>query len=277
MLHLAVKTRDKAKKAKEFLKEGYIPAVVYGPKTPSTSLAVKYKEFFNTHKEAGETTLIALDIDLPADLSTEASAQAGASVQTGEKTGSEDSKEEDASKTKNVVLIRDVQIHPVSGNFIHIDFYQLPLDQEIEISVPVLSEGVAPAVKEQGGILVHNLHEINIKALPIELIHEIKVDLSGLENIGDSILVKDLKTSQKIEVLADEEEMVFTIEEPREEEVEEVEETETEEETIEGIKTEGEEKREEEATEEEGETVPGVKKEEMLKQEEGKEGKESNK
>ena len=259
MLHLSAKTRTKEKKAKEFLKEGYVPAVVYGPKTPATSLAVNYKEFFNIHKKAGETTLIVLDVDLP----TEAFAGVG------KKTESKDFKEEDASKTENVVLIRDVQVHPVSGNFIHIDFYQLPLDQEIEISVPVLSENQAPAVKEQGGILVHNLHEINIKALPTELIHEIKVDLSGLENIGDSILVKDLKTSEKIDILADEEEVVFTIEEPRKEEVEEVEETE--EEAIEGIKTEGEEKREEEMAEEEAETAPKTKKEEATKQEGGKE------
>jgi len=258
MLHLSVKTRTKEKKAKEFLREGYLPAVVYGPKMPSTPLAIDYKEFFNTHKKAGETTLIALDVDKKI-----------------ENRESNDSKEEDASKAENVVLIRDVQVHPVSGNFIHVDFYQLPLDQEIEISVPVLPQGVAPAVKEQGGILVHNLHEISIKALPTNLIHEIKVDLSGLENIGNSILIKDLKTAEKIEVLADEEEVVFTIEEPREEEVEEVEDTE--EDTIEGIKTEGEEKREAAEDGEGDDTTPEVKKEEAPKQDEGKEEGESNK
>lgn len=260
MLHLSVKTRDKTKKAKEFLREGQIPAVVYGPKTPSTPLAVDYKKFFNIYKEAGETTLIALDID--------------------QKIESKESKEKDASeedvsakalaKAENVVLIRDIQVNPVSGNFIHVDFYQLPLDQEIEIAVPVLPQGTAPAVKEQGGILVHNLHEINIKALPTDLIHEIKVDLSGLKNIGDSILVKDLNVSEKVEVLADEEEMVFTVEEPREEE--EPEEEVSEEEAIEDIKTEGEDKREEEEAEgEAGEGAKETKKEEAPKPEEGAE------
>src|SRR3989338_7705498 len=115
----------------------------------------------------------------------------------------------------------------------HIDFYQLPLDKEIELSIPVESSGEAPAVKELGGILVQNLHEVNIKALPTNLIHEITVDLSGLKEMGNSILVKDLIIPSNIEILADMEQTVFTVEQPREEEEEPVVET-----------TEGEEERE---------------------------------
>jgi len=98
--------------------------------------------------------------------------------------------------------------------------------------------------------LVHNLHEISIKALPKNLIHEITVDLSSLENIDDTILVKDLGITNEVEILAEPEEVVFLIEAPREEEeiVEEV--AEGEEEAIADIKTEGEEKREEREAEE---------------------------
>ncbi|MEX2145191.1 MAG: 50S ribosomal protein L25 [Candidatus Spechtbacterales bacterium] len=220
MLTLKLKKREIKDKAKNILKTGSVPGVVYGPKMSPEPVSVDKKRFFDTYKKAGETTLISLDFG-------------------------DDEKEKD-----HVVLIREVQKHPVSGNFTHVDFYELPMDQEIEISVPVISINEAPAVKQEGGVLVHNLHEIDIKALPKNLIHEITVDLSVLENIGDAILVKDLGITNEVEILADSEETVFLVEEPREEEVVEEEATEGEEEKIAEIKTEGEEKREEREAEE---------------------------
>lgn len=251
MLHLPVKSRDtNIVKAKELLRQGLIPGVIYGPKDEPKSVSVDYKRFSDAYQTGGETTLIALDIDTAqsklnmekTDLSMDTSAE---NIE----------KESDLKKANNVVLVRDIQRHPVSGNFIHIDFYKLPLDQEITISVPIEVVGEAPAVKEQGGILVHNLHEIEIKALPVNLIHEITVDLSTLASVGDSILVKDLNTPSNIEILANDEDMVIMIEEPHEEEVEEV--AAVEEETIESIKTEGEEKREEREAEKMEETETG--------------------
>lgn len=240
MLHLPVKTRDRKTKAKHLLQEGVIPGVVYGPKTDSTSVSIDYKIFFNIYKKAGESTLIALDLGKKM-----AQKEGESAEKSSEK---EDASVKTLAKAENVVLIREVQVHPVTGNFMHVDFYQLPLDKEIELSIPIETSGDAPAVKDYGGILVNNLHEINIRALPTELIHEITVDLGVLENIGDSILVKDLSVPNSIEILADSEEAVFTIEKPREEEPEEEEEeegTEAEEDAIDAIKTEGEEKREE--------------------------------
>lgn len=231
MLHLKVQKRDvKSEKAKNILKNGFVPGVVYGPKIVSTSVSIQYKNFNDIYEEAGETTLVALDDALNVS---------GSSEKT-------------VAKEDNVVLIRDVQRHPVTGRFIHVDFYQLPLDQEIEIAVPVEGINEAPAVKEQGGVLVQNLHEIDIKALPKDLIHEITVDLSRLSNIDDTITVKDLIISDKVEVLADFEEVVFMVEAPQEEVVEE--EPVIEGEQISEIATEGEEKRaekEEAAAEEE--------------------------
>ncbi|OGZ60795.1 MAG: hypothetical protein A2919_01255 [Candidatus Spechtbacteria bacterium RIFCSPLOWO2_01_FULL_43_12] len=220
MLTLKLEKREIKNKAKNILKNGFVPGVVYGPKMSPEPVSVNGKKFFDTYKKAGETTLISLDFE-------------------------DDDKEKD-----HVVLIREVQKHPVSGNFIHVDFYELPMDQEIEISVPIISINEAPAVKQEGGVLVHNLHEISIKALPKNLIHEITVDLSSLENIDDTILVKDLGITNEVEILAEPEEVVFLIEAPREEEeiVEEV--AEGEEEAIADIKTEGEEKREEREAEE---------------------------
>lgn len=220
MLHLQVKKRDtKTEKAKNILKKGFVPGVVYGPKMESLPIFVGYKKFSDTYEEAGETTLIALD-------------------------GGEEGKDPE----DNAVLIRDIQRNPVSGKFIHVDFYQLPMDQKIEIAVPVENINEAPAVKEQGGVLVQNLHEINIKALPKDLIHEITVDLSLLENIDDVISVKDLIISDKVEILADSEEVVFMVEAPQEEIVEE--ESVAEGEQVSEVVTESEEKRAEKEAEE---------------------------
>lgn len=225
MIHLSVKKRDTKVKAKNVLKEQLIPGVIYGPKHESLPVSVERTRFLKVYRKAGETTLIALDME-----------------------------GEDKEKEDNVVLIRDTQSHPVTGRFVHVDFYQLPMDQEIEITVPIESIGEEPpAVKEQGGVLVHNLHEVDIKALPKDLIHEIKVDLSFLENIGDSVLLKDLSVPDSVELLADPEETVFIVEEPREEEEPEEEVETTEDDQIAEIKTEGEEKREKEEAEEEEE------------------------
>lgn len=238
MLHLEIQKRDKLKKSKDYLKEGFVPGVLYGPKIESTSISVDSKKFSKIYKSAGETTLIALNFK------------------------SEESKED------NTVVIKSVQANPITGKFLHVDFYQLPMDKDIEITVPILSINEAPAVKEQGGVLVNNLHEIHIKALPNKLIHEITVDISSLTNIDDSILVKDLIIAEGVEVLADIEEVVFNISAPREEEPEEVEETE--EEQISEITTEEEEKKE---GEEDGETQTS----ETVKEEKSSEGGEGNK
>ena len=176
MLTLKLEKRETTNKVRSILKNGFIPGVIYGPKMSPESISVNGKIFFDTYKKAGETTLISLDFEDEVPMSSEKDRDPDHSV----------------VQKDHVVLIREVQKHPVSGNFIHVDFYELPMDQEIEISVPVVSINEAPAVKREGGILVHNLHEIAIKALPRNLIHEITVDLSSMENIGDAILVKDL-------------------------------------------------------------------------------------
>ncbi|MEX0877980.1 MAG: 50S ribosomal protein L25 [Candidatus Spechtbacterales bacterium] len=248
MLHLKVKKRDPDKiKAKDLLKEGSIPGVMYGPRIKPISLSVNKKTFLNVYKEAGETTLIALDMKVKTEESE------------AEKERGEDNKDTQAQKQEeedNVVLVRDVQVHPVSGEFVHIDFYQLPMDTEIEISIDIESINEAPAVKEQGGVLVQNMYELPIKALPKDLIHGVEVDISVLENIEDSILVQDLNLPSTVTAQVEQDEVVFKIEEPREEEPEE-----EEDETLEGdeddkiaeIKTESEEKREEREAEEDSE------------------------
>lgn len=221
MLTLRVRKRDiLGKKVKALRKEDKIPAVLYGPKIKSLPLTIEYRDFEKIYEKAGRTSLIDLDVVI-------------------------DKEERDKQDGENIVLIREIKIHPVNQKFIHVDFYQLPLDKAIEIIVPVRGENEAPAVKTEGGILVQNMYEMSIRALPRDLINEIPVDISVLEHVGDAILVKDILVNAKIELLSDAGNTVFGVEAPRVEEAEEI--TEEDDGQIAEIKTEGEEKREEEA------------------------------
>lgn len=195
----AQKREIKGRKAKVLLEKGLLPAVVYGPKIKNMNLELSVKDFEKTFREAGESSLIAL------------------------KVGRETLK----------VLVHDIQRDPVSGRFIHVDFYQPILTEEIEAKVPLVFEGTAPAIKDLGGTLMKNISEISVKALPEDLPHELKVDLSNLRTFEDHILVKDISAGPKVKILRPEDEIVAQVlppekveeelEKPIEEKIEEVE------------------------------------------------------
>jgi len=217
MLSLKATIRTQlGKKSKKLRKDGYIPAILYGRKIESLPISLGYKEFERVYKEAGGSTLISLEIDQNSD--------------------TKDTSEE------NVVLIRDAIIHPLARTFMHVDFYQVPMHEEITVSVPLIFENEAPAVKSEGAVLVRNVYEIEISALPKNLPPEILVDLSSLRNINDAILVKDLLVPEEVRIMAEEDTVIAQTSAPKEEEIageapEEI--------AAEEIKTEAEGKREE--------------------------------
>lgn len=176
------------KKTKLIKAAGKIPAMVYGPKEENVSLEVDEKEFKKVFRQAGESSLIELHIDKSASAK-------GSGVAT----------------DKKPVLINEIQKDPVSGNIIHIDFYQANLKQEVEVSVPLVFEGVAPAEKDLGGTLNKNLLEIQVKALPLNLPHEIKVNVEGLKTFEDHILIKDLALPANVTVLKSLDEIVAQV------------------------------------------------------------------
>ncbi len=168
MLTLKVKIRkDTGKKVKNLREKGVIPGVLYGPKTKNASVEIDPKDFEKIYREAGESSLISLEIE----------------------------------GKKLPVLIHDIQRDPVTDRFTHVDFFQPALDVEIVAKVPLVFEGSPPAVKELGGTFIKNLSELEIKALPQNLPHEIKVDISGLNTFEDNILVKDLKLPEGVKVM----------------------------------------------------------------------------
>lgn len=201
MLTLSAKIRKElGKKVKTLRKKSILPAVIYGQKVKSLPLEIDLKEFEKIYKEAGESSLISLEID---------------------------------KKRKFLVLIHDTQLDPLTGKLIHIDFYQPSLEEEVEATVPLIFEGEAPAVRNLGGTLVRNISEIEVKALPQKLPKEIKINVENLETFEDNILIKDLKLPEGVKILKNPEEIVVAVlppekveeelEKPIEEKVEEVE------------------------------------------------------
>jgi len=200
MLTLLAKIREiLGRKTNSLRRDGLIPAVLYGQGKKSQSIEVNYKEFAKLYEESGESSLISVDV----------------------------------SGKKTPVLIHEIQRDPVSGKFIHLDFYQVNLEEKIEAKIPLVFENEAPAIKDLGGTLVKVIHEIEIKAKPEDLPKEIKVDISVLKTFEDHVAVKDLQFPPGVEVLRKPEEIVAEakpaekIEEelakPVEEKVEEVE------------------------------------------------------
>ncbi len=225
MLTLSVKIRQTfGKKVKNLRENGLIPAILYGPEIKeSLPLEIDYKTFEKIYKEAGESSLISLEVRVEEDKSSSSPFAVAR----------EDEKLVNRQPKKFLVLINGIKHDPLTGKLIHIDFYQPRLGEEIEAKVPIILEGEAPAIKELEGTLVKNISEVEVKALPQKLPKEIKVDVSSLKTFEDHILIKDLKIPEGVKILKDPEEIIASVapperieeelEKPIEEKVEEVE------------------------------------------------------
>jgi large subunit ribosomal protein L25 len=163
-------------------KEGQMPATVYGPKKEAISIAISLLEFKRILRNDGESSVVHL-------------AGLGAPFQ---------------------VLIHDIDRDPVTGTPRHADFYAIEKGAKIEVAVPLSFVGESAAVKA-GASLVKVLHEVEIEVAPENLPHEIEVDISVLENIGDQIHVSDLVLPKGVILRTDPEEAVALVQEVVEE------------------------------------------------------------
>jgi large subunit ribosomal protein L25 len=180
MLTLSAKTRkDLGKKVKNLRKVGKIPAILYGPGIKNLPLEIDAKEFEKTLKEAGESSLIKLQV-----------------------------RDEDKKNKEFIVLIHEIERDPLILKPIHIDFYQPKLKEEVEALVPLIFEGESKAVKELGGTLVKNISEVKVKALPLNLPKEIRVSIEKLKTFEDEIFISDLKLPEGVKILKDPKEIV---------------------------------------------------------------------
>lgn len=163
---------------------GEISNGVYGEETTSQPIKVLYKDFEKAYKKVGESTLLKLDVD---------------------------------GKAYNV-LIHDIKNDPLKGTPLHADFYAVRMDKEIRIKVPIEFFGESPAVKNDGGILVKVMQEIEIEALPQDLPHGLRANLPSLETFESKIFVKNILLPKGVKSLAGPDEIIALVEPPRSEE-----------------------------------------------------------
>lgn len=171
-------------------KSGKLPAILYGQGIESASLFIDEKAFREVLAKAGTNTIVKLEFT------------------------------DDGRKTSDIrnVLIHDVAYDPVDEKPIHADLYQVRMDKAVQVEVPIIFQGEAPAIKSGGGVLIRAMHAIEVEALPANLPHEIIVDISRLETFEDTIYVKDLKIPHGVTVRVDAETPVASVAPPRSEE-----------------------------------------------------------
>lgn len=149
------------------------------------------------------------------------------------------------------VILQDWQRHPITEEYLHLDFYRIRMDEKMRTKAQLMFTGEAPAVKI-GGVLVKNKDHVEIECLPKDLVSHISVDLSGLAEIHASIKVRDLPVPPGILVLANPDDIVATIAEMREEVEDAAKIAEKEKEQIEKLKAEPEVKKDGEEGKETG-------------------------
>ncbi|TSC85240.1 MAG: large subunit ribosomal protein L25 [Microgenomates group bacterium Gr01-1014_16] len=177
------------RKVKKLRAQGLIPANLFGKKIPSSNLQLQTKDFQKIYSAVGESTLLYLHID--------------------------------GEKSDKPVMISEVTRHPVTGLILHVSFHQVDLKEKITAPVSVKLTGEAPAEKEKLGILVQQLDEIEVSALPANLPDHLDVDVSSLTEVDQAIYVKDLKLDSKLEIKSDPESIIAKIEPLAKEEVKE--------------------------------------------------------
>jgi large subunit ribosomal protein L25 len=193
MQTLTATKRSKKDMLSTIRNNGMVPGVVYGARVENTPISVPSVLFGKILKEAGESSTIVLEVK-------------------GDK---------DAIK-KIDVLIHEVQVDPVKGQPIHVDFLAIDINKSIQVKVSIEFVGIALGEKNGLGVLVKVLHEIMIEALPKDLPHSVSVDITSLENLNDQIHVKDINLPKGVTAITDPNEVVALLAAVKEEIIEEV-------------------------------------------------------
>jgi len=168
-LTLAAQERDQKGKgaARKFRKNNQLPAIFYGPNTDPMMLAINYHEFERITKLSGfENTILDLKI----------------TSRHGEET--------------RKAMVKDLMMDPVKNNYLHADFYEISMDKEITVDIPIRLVNTPIGVTD-GGFLQIVRRELTVSCLPDRLIDSLEIDVAGLE-MGDSVHIRDIALPEGI-------------------------------------------------------------------------------
>ena len=165
--------------------QGLIPGVVYGAKKEPVPVAVSPKEIGTILRSAsGENTLFDLQLD----------------------------------GGRRKVILKEFQVEPIKGKLLHADFYEVALDQALEVTVHIELTGVPVGVKVEGGILDFVTRELQVECLPTDIPEKIVVDVSEL-GMGKHVRVSEIKAPERVTILTDPDIVIAHVVAPRAEEV----------------------------------------------------------
>jgi large subunit ribosomal protein L25 len=176
------------KRSRRLHGEGKLAAVVYGHNTAATPLVLDRLEFQKIFLKSGRTHLVDLVVD-------------------GDRT--------------EKVLVREIQTHPRRLGPIHVDLYQVSLEEKITVEVPVHLIGESAAVKRGDADVLQPIHMVRVECLPTDIPESFEVDLTPLEEIESELRISDLRVPKGVTVLVEPEELVVKIVHRRELKVEE--------------------------------------------------------
>ena len=183
-IELACKTREVlGKKVAALRRQGITPVHLFGHGVDSQTLECDSVQLHQVLAKSGSTRLIDLKID--------------------------------KVKHPKKVLVREVQRNAIRGDLLHVDFYQVRMEEKVRLEIPIVLVGEAPALKQKGNVLAHELTSLNIECLPDAIPNKIEVDLSILAKEGDAIHVSDIKVASGITIIDHPEQLVARVSVPR--------------------------------------------------------------
>ncbi|HET9475882.1 MAG TPA: 50S ribosomal protein L25 [Dehalococcoidia bacterium] len=158
------------KKVKALRRQGYTPANIFGHHVESKAVQIPTEELAHALKKLKRNEIVYLRLD---------------------------------GEEARPAFVKHLQHNPVTDLILHVDFLQISLKNKVKLDVPLHFTGLAPAIDRHGGVLVTALDHISVEALPTEVPSFIEVDVSGLEEIDQSLHVSDLQVPEGVTVLSD--------------------------------------------------------------------------
>jgi large subunit ribosomal protein L25 len=178
-LNATIRKRTGNGPARSLRREGQVPAVLYGPSTQAIMLAVNVRDLEHVVQKGNiRRTIFSL------------------SIQNG------------STSTKPAV-IKEVQTHPVTGRFLHVDFYEIDMNRKLRVMVPVIAKGKAKG-EEFGGMMQIIEREIEVLCLPQEIPESLEIDVTEM-GIGSTLHVKDISLPSGVELPSGENYTVITV------------------------------------------------------------------
>lgn len=167
-LNATIRTTRGNGPARSLRREGMVPAVLYGPTTQPILLAVNVRDFENAVQKGNiRRTIFSL------------------SIQNG-------------GTPARPTVIKELQTHPVTGRFLHVDFYEIDMNRKLRVMVPIAPKGKAKG-EEFGGMMQIIEREIEVLCLPREIPEALELDVADL-GIGDALHVKDIALPPGVEL-----------------------------------------------------------------------------